>query len=164
MEIGKGVSWHTLSGQSGDLSDVLNAERVDDHAGSGTSNVSNVRVLDRFHARDLHLVMGSSMDGQPVRTRVHIDGMPPAAAHGTDIDADGAGIVSEYRIHHLFRQGPSDEDREVEILFSIGPWSSSLSASAEPHVRSDWNPVRNSSVKISGCSHAAKCPPFATRL
>ena len=108
--------------------------------------------------------MASSMDGQPARIRVHIDGMPSGAAHGTDIDADGAGIVSEHRIHHLFRQGPPIEGREMEILFSIVAWSSSFSASAEPHVRSDWNPVRNSSVKISGCSHAAKCPPFATRL
>lgn len=61
--------------------------------------------------------MGSSMDGQPVRLRVRIDGKAPGAAHGSDIDAEGAGIVSEYRMYQLIRQGPPIEDREVEILF-----------------------------------------------
>ncbi len=76
------------------------------------SNVGRTRVLYRFHARDLHLVMGSSMDG-PVR----IDGKPPGSSHGSDIDADGAGIVSGYRMYQLIRQQVPIEDREMEILF-----------------------------------------------
>jgi thiol-disulfide isomerase/thioredoxin len=80
------------------------------------SNSGNTRVRYRFHARDVHLVMGSSMDG-PVRIRVSIDGKPPGASHGSDIDADGAGIVSEYRMYQLIRQPAPIEDREIEILF-----------------------------------------------
>jgi len=80
------------------------------------SNTGSGRMRYRFHARDVHLVMGSAMDG-PVRIRVTIDGKPPGAAHGTDIDADGAGIVSEYRMYQLIRQPAPIEDREIEILF-----------------------------------------------
>ena len=80
------------------------------------SNTGSARVRYRFHARDVHLVMGSAMDG-PVRIRVTIDGKPPGVAHGTDIDADGAGIVSEYRMYQLIRQPAPIEDREIEILF-----------------------------------------------
>ncbi|GAB3366967.1 hypothetical protein GCM10027431_09830 [Lysobacter rhizosphaerae] len=80
------------------------------------SNAGRTRVLYRFHARDLHLVMGSSMDA-PVRIRVHIDGKPPGSSHGSDIDADGAGIVSEYRMYQLIRQQVPVKDREMEILF-----------------------------------------------
>jgi len=36
----------------------------------------------RFHARDLHLVMGPPRQGVSVRFRVAIDGQPPGAAHG----------------------------------------------------------------------------------
>lgn len=82
------------------------------------SNMGSARVLYRFHARDVHLVMGSSMDdGQPVRIRVRIDGKPPGPSHGSDIDADGVGIVSEYRMYQLIRQPAPIEDREIEILF-----------------------------------------------
>jgi thiol-disulfide isomerase/thioredoxin len=82
------------------------------------ANVGSARVLYRFHARDVHLVMGSSMDdGQPVRIRVRIDGQPPGPSHGSDIDADGAGIVSEYRMYQLIRQPAPIENREIEILF-----------------------------------------------
>ena len=80
------------------------------------SNTGRAMVRYRFHARDVHLVMGSAMEG-PVRIRVTIDGKPPGAAHGTDIDADGAGIVSEYRMYQLIRQPAPIEDREIEILF-----------------------------------------------
>ena len=80
------------------------------------SNTGSARVQFRFHARDLHLVMGSAMDG-PVRIRVTLDGRPPGAAHGTDIDADGTGTVSEYRLYQLIRQPAPIEDRTVEILF-----------------------------------------------
>ena len=83
---------------------------------SARSNLGNARVQFRFHARDVHVVMGSAMEG-PVRIRVTIDGKPPGDAHGTDIDADGSGTVSEYRMYQLIRQSPPIEDRTVEILF-----------------------------------------------
>jgi cytochrome c biogenesis protein CcdA/thiol-disulfide isomerase/thioredoxin len=55
-------------------------------------------IVYRFHARDLHLVLGPGPDGKPVRFRVTIDGMAPGANHGTDADADGQGIVTGQRL------------------------------------------------------------------
>ena len=56
-------------------------------------------------------------DWRPVRIRVHIDGEPPGSSHGSDIDADGVGIVSGHRMYQIIRQQVPIEDREVEILF-----------------------------------------------
>jgi cytochrome c biogenesis protein CcdA/thiol-disulfide isomerase/thioredoxin len=53
-------------------------------------------IVYRFHARDLHLVLGPS-SGQPVRLRVTIDGKPPGDSHGMDVDADGHGVVTNQR-------------------------------------------------------------------
>jgi hypothetical protein len=52
----------------------------------------------RFHARDLHLVMGPPRPGTSVRFRVSLDGQPPGAAHGADIDEAGNGIAAEQRL------------------------------------------------------------------
>lgn len=85
------------------------------------SNSANAQVLYRFHARDLHVVMGSSAThNQPVHIRVRVDGKPPGAAHGSDIDADGVGTVSEYRLYQLIRQSPPIKSRQIEILFLDG--------------------------------------------
>jgi len=58
----------------------------------------------RFHARDLHLVLGPGNDGKPVRFKVTIDGMPPGVMHGVDINAEGEGVVQEERLYQLIRQ------------------------------------------------------------
>jgi thiol-disulfide isomerase/thioredoxin len=71
----------------------------------------------RFHARDLHLVMGPATPGTAVRFLVHLDGQPPAAAHGTDVDDQGHGTVTEPRLHQLIRQPGSVTDRIFEITF-----------------------------------------------
>jgi len=64
----------------------------------------------RFRARDLHLVLGPGADRKPVRFRVLLDGRPPAADHGMDTDAQGAGTVREQRLYQLIRQkGPVEE-------------------------------------------------------
>jgi len=63
-------------------------------------------ITFRFHARDLHLVLGG--DGKPVRFKVTIDGMPPGAMHGVDINADGEGVVREERLYQLIRQSDGD--------------------------------------------------------
>ena len=62
------------------------------------------RIAYRFHARDLHLVLGPSPDGKPVRFRVTIDGAAPGASHGADIAADGSGVVTNARLYQLVRQ------------------------------------------------------------
>jgi hypothetical protein len=58
-----------------------------------------------FHARDLHLVLGPSPQGQPVRFRVKLDGASPGADHGVDVDANGLGRVREPRFYQLQRPG-----------------------------------------------------------
>jgi thiol-disulfide isomerase/thioredoxin len=75
------------------------------------------KVLFRFHARDLHLVLGPGKDGKPVRFRVRIDGAAPAEDHGVDTDEQGAGVVQQHRLYQLVRQKGKVEDRTFEIEF-----------------------------------------------
>jgi thiol-disulfide isomerase/thioredoxin len=81
------------------------------------SNKPNGRIAYRFHARDLHLVMGPATSGAPVRFRVLIDGQPPGPAHGTDVDDEGGGTVREQRLYQLIRQPMPITDRQFEIEF-----------------------------------------------
>jgi thiol-disulfide isomerase/thioredoxin len=80
-------------------------------------NKANGRIVYRFHARDLHLVMGPATRGTPVRFRVLVDGQPPGASHGTDVDDQGNGTVSEQRLYQLIRQPGPIADRQFEIEF-----------------------------------------------
>ena len=75
------------------------------------------RIAYRFHARDLHLVMGPAAPGTSVRFRVLIDGKPPGAAHGTDVDEQGDGTLTEQRLYQLIRQPTPIVDRQFEIEF-----------------------------------------------
>lgn len=75
------------------------------------------RIAYRFHARDVHLVMGPALANRAVRFRVLIDGQPPGAAHGVDIDADGNGTLAGQRMYHLIRQPGVISDRLFEIEF-----------------------------------------------
>jgi thiol-disulfide isomerase/thioredoxin len=80
-------------------------------------NQAGGRIAYRFHARDLHLVMGPAARGTSVRFRVRIDGQPPGAAHGSDVDDQGNGTVSEQRLYQLIRQPQPITDRLFEIEF-----------------------------------------------
>ncbi len=71
----------------------------------------------RFHARDVHLVMGPRPPDASVPFRVRIDGEPPADSHGLDVDEQGDGTVSEQRLYQLVRQPGSIADRTLEITF-----------------------------------------------
>jgi cytochrome c biogenesis protein CcdA/thiol-disulfide isomerase/thioredoxin len=75
------------------------------------------RIVYRFHARDLHLVLGPTKDGKPVRFRVSIDGAAPGASHGSDVQADGTGTVTEQRLYQLVRQTGPVADRTFTIEF-----------------------------------------------
>jgi len=88
---------------------------VDAHA--AVLNAANGRIAYRFHARDLHLVMGPTARGTSVRFRVFIDGTPPGAAHGLDVDEQGNGTVAEQRLYQLIRQSKPIVDRQFEIEF-----------------------------------------------
>ena len=80
-------------------------------------NNASGRMAYRFHSRDLHLVMGPATPGTSVRFRVLIDGQPPAAAHGIEVDAKGNGTVTEQRLYQLIRQPKPIADRQLEIEF-----------------------------------------------
>jgi hypothetical protein len=82
-----------------------------------TLNTPNGRIVCRFHARDLHLVMGPAGPGTSAAFRVLIDGQPPGADHGTDIDDQGHGKVTQQRLYQLIRQRGPITDRSFEIVF-----------------------------------------------
>ena len=77
----------------------------------------NGRITYRFHARDVHLVMGPSARGSSVRYRVRLDGQPPGIAHGIDVDAQGNGVVQQQRLYQLIRQPRPIVDRQFEVEF-----------------------------------------------
>jgi thiol-disulfide isomerase/thioredoxin len=77
----------------------------------------NGRIAYRFHARDLNLVMGPATQGTSVRFRVLIDGQPPGAAHGIDVDEQGNGTVTGQRLYQLIRQPKPIADRQFEVEF-----------------------------------------------
>jgi thiol-disulfide isomerase/thioredoxin len=75
------------------------------------------RIAYRLHARDLHLVIGPAARGASVRFRVLLDGQAPGVAHGTDVDEQGTGTVTEQRMYQLIRQPAPIIDRLIEIEF-----------------------------------------------
>jgi len=80
-------------------------------------NSAGGKIVFRFHARDLHLVLGPSMDGKPIRYRVTIDGRAPGQNHGVDTDAQGNGVVNEQRLYQLIRQSGATLDHTFSIEF-----------------------------------------------
>jgi cytochrome c biogenesis protein CcdA/thiol-disulfide isomerase/thioredoxin len=73
------------------------------------------RIAYRFHARDLHLVMGAA--DRPVRFRITLDGKPPGADAGADVAPDGTGTVTGERLYQLVRQKGAVGERTFEIIF-----------------------------------------------
>jgi thiol-disulfide isomerase/thioredoxin len=76
------------------------------------------RIAFRFHARDVHLVMGPPARGVTVPFRVLVDGEPPGDAAGFDVDEAGNGILAEQRLYQLVREPGEITDRTFEITFS----------------------------------------------
>jgi thiol-disulfide isomerase/thioredoxin len=83
---------------------------------SARSLLPGAKISFRFHARDLHLVLGSA-NGKPVRFRVTLDGQAPGANAGIDVAADGSGVVREQRLYQLIRQKGPIADRTFTIEF-----------------------------------------------
>jgi thiol-disulfide isomerase/thioredoxin len=82
--------------------------RLDTDAGS---------IAYRFRARDLNLVLAPPAPDGPVRFAVRLDGQPPGAAHGLDVDESGEGTVSEPRMYQLVRERAAVAPRTFEITF-----------------------------------------------
>jgi thiol-disulfide isomerase/thioredoxin len=75
------------------------------------------KIAFRFHARDLHLVLGPAADGKPTRFRVTIDSQAPGENHGVDTDEQGNGVLTEHRLYQLVRQKGAITDRLFVIEF-----------------------------------------------
>jgi cytochrome c biogenesis protein CcdA/thiol-disulfide isomerase/thioredoxin len=82
-----------------------------------TLNKTDGAISYRFHARDLHLVLGPGADGKPARFRVTIDGVAPGESHGADVNAAGEGVVTDHRLYQLVRQSGPIMDRTFTIQF-----------------------------------------------
>ena len=87
-----------------------------DRGQSALSLAPGAKIRFRFHARDLHLVLGSA-SGKPVRFRVTLDGRAADGDAGVDVGADGIGLVKEQRLYQLVRQKGQVRDRTFTIEF-----------------------------------------------
>ena len=85
--------------------------------GSSVLNAADGGITFRFHARDVHLVMGPRSSGTSVAFRVLLDGEPPGDSHGLDVDEQGQGTVIKQRLYQLVRAAGPIEDRTFEISF-----------------------------------------------
>jgi thiol-disulfide isomerase/thioredoxin len=74
------------------------------------------RIAFRFHARDAHLVL-SARTRKPIPFRVLLDGEPPGASHGVDVDEDGNGLLQDGRLYQLVRQHDAVRERKLQITF-----------------------------------------------
>jgi cytochrome c biogenesis protein CcdA/thiol-disulfide isomerase/thioredoxin len=81
-----------------------------------TLNSAPGKIVFRFHARDVHLVLGSAA-GKPIRFRVKIDGKELGDHHGVDTNAVGDGTITEHRLYQLVRQKGNVDDHTFEIEF-----------------------------------------------
>ncbi len=84
---------------------------------SATLNSVPGKIIFRFHARDVHLVLGPAAEGKTIRFRVKIDGKAAGGDHGVDTDAGGNGTVRDNRLYQLIRQKDPVDDRTFEIEF-----------------------------------------------
>ena len=71
------------------------------------------RIAFRFHARDVHLVMGPRLRGSSVPFRVLVDGEPPGDAHGLDVTEQGHGTVD--RAAAVPADPPARSDRRPHV-------------------------------------------------
>ena len=80
-------------------------------------NEADGEIVYRFQARDLHLVMAPPAPEASIRFRVRLDGQPPGAAHGTDIDDQGNGTLTQPRLYQLIRQPGPVTERTFAVTF-----------------------------------------------
>jgi hypothetical protein len=127
------ADWEGLGSPETYLGSARGERRVDPQAGgralnewwlAGEWSVSEEAALleaaggaiaYRFRARDVNLVLAASRG--PARFVVRLDGQPPGAARGLDVDASGEGTVSEPRMYQLVRRHGTPADSTFEITF-----------------------------------------------
>jgi hypothetical protein len=80
-------------------------------------NEGGGRIAFHFHSRDLNLVMGPPSQEGSIPFRVFLDGQLAQDAHGSDVDPDGSGMVSDQRTYQLIRQPGPVVERLFEVEF-----------------------------------------------
>ena len=80
-------------------------------------SAANGTVVYRFHARDLHLVLGPGVDGKPVRFPLTLGETAPGNDHGVDITAAGEGVIVEQHLYQVVRQQGAVAERTFKIRF-----------------------------------------------
>jgi thiol-disulfide isomerase/thioredoxin len=99
----------------------LNSWALDGEWTIGHENVALARgdgtIAFRFDARDVHLVLSPGERG-PIPFRVLVDGEPPDASHGVDVDDDGNGSLTDGRLYQLVRERDTVRERTLEITFA----------------------------------------------
>jgi hypothetical protein len=88
---------------------TIQGENIVLHEAGGT-------VAFRFHARDAHLVLSPGAHA-PIPFTVLLDGEPPGASKGVDVDEAGNGLLRDGRMYQLARQPNAIRDRTLEITF-----------------------------------------------
>jgi thiol-disulfide isomerase/thioredoxin len=83
-------------------------------------DAADASIVFRFHARDVHLVMGPRTRGSSVPFEVLLDGLPPDNARGLDVDEGGRGTVAHQRLYQLIRKRDRIEDSTIKISFPAG--------------------------------------------
>ena len=78
------------------------------------------RLAFQFEARDVNLVMGPATAGASIPFRVYLDGELAKDAHGSDVDAEGGGVLTDQKTYQLIRQSGRIEERRFEIEFLEG--------------------------------------------
>jgi hypothetical protein len=71
----------------------------------------------RFHARDLHLVLGSAKAGKPIRFRITIRRQSAWPGSWSRHRCQRYGTVTEERLYQLIRQQGFIQDRTFRIEF-----------------------------------------------
>jgi thiol-disulfide isomerase/thioredoxin len=74
-------------------------------------------ITYRFHARDLNLVMAAADPDSRIPFQLRLDGLPPGSDHGSDVDAEGNGLLEHPRLYQLIRQTGPITARTFEISF-----------------------------------------------
>ena len=104
--------------------------------------------------------------GKPVRFRVTIDGAAPAVRHGTDVDADGTGVVTEQRLYQFIRQPgpwPTTRSRSSSSIPAFRPTRSRSDEVGVTHVEGSptdppaWSPAGRRASCASSRSDARHC-------
>ena len=90
---------------------------LDDRSGAAMLNRADGRIAFRFHARDVHLVLGPAGAGTSVPFRVLIDGHLPAMPR-TDVDDEGHGRSPHPRLYQLSASGARSPTAPSRSRFS----------------------------------------------